>query len=345
MIKVWTDVPLPLSYMPLLYPNWGVQTKDAHLFFSKKAFAHFSKPFVEIAEDPASADFLLIPHNFPLVRERKEYLDNFARLSKKHNKKIIIFVYGDSMEKVCVENAVVFRTSRYKSEKEKNEIMMPPFVEDLTGEFEFQPRMKTDSKPIIGFCGWTSSGGVWRKTKQFAKKILRLAGWRNIDAADGIALRNKIIKILKRSRLVETNFIERKTYSGHASTISLPPEIARREYAENMSGSDLALVVRGNGNFSFRFYETLSAGRVPLFVDTDCALPLEQIVNYKDFCLFIDRRNIKKIGESAAGFYRNLNGEKFVLMQKEARKAFEDYLRSDKFFELMFLKEEIKKFL
>lgn len=345
MIKVWTGTPLSLSYMPLLYPNWGVKAKDTHLFFSKKAFTHFNKPFVEIAEEPALADFLLIPHNFPLIKEKKDYLDNFAKISKKHNKKIIIFIYGDSMEKVGIENAIVFRTSCYKSEKEENEIMMPPFVEDLAEEFDFQPRKKADGKPVIGFCGWVLFGGVRRKSKYIAKKILRLVGWKKIDDMDGIALRNKIIKILKQAKEVDINFIERKTYSGHASTISLPPETARREYAENMSNSDLALVVRGNGNFSFRFYEALSAGRVPLFVDTDCALPLEQVINYKDFCLFIDRRDIKKIGETAAEFYRNLDGEKFVLMQNEARKAFENYLRPDKFFELMFLKGEINKFL
>lgn len=345
MIKVWTGAPLHLSYMPVLYPNWGVQTKDTHLFFSKKAFTHLNKPFFEVVNDPASADFLLVPHNFPMVKEKKDYLDNFLNLSKKHNKKIIIFVYGDSIEKVIIPNAIVFRTSCYKGEKEENEIMMPPFVEDLAEEFDFQPRLKKDDKPVIGFCGWVSSGGVSRRAKQFGKKILRLAGWRKIDAMDGIALRSKIIKILKRSKLVETNFIERKTYSGHASTISLLPGMARREYAQNMADSDLVLVVRGNGNFSFRFYEALSASRVPLFVDTDCSLPLEQIINYKDFCLFIDWRDIKKTGEFAAELYSNLDNEKFTFMQKESRKTFENYLRSDKFFELMFLKGGINKFL
>lgn len=345
MIKVWTGALLGYSYMPVLYPNWGVQAKDTHLFFSKKAFARFSKPFVEIVDDPALADFMLVPHNFPLVKKEKDYLDNFVRLSEKHGKKIIIFVYGDSIEKVDITNSIVFRTSCYGSEKWQNEIIMPPFVEDLAEDFYFNPRAKMGSKPVIGFCGWVVGGGFSQKVKQFAKKFLRLAGWRKIDTANGTAFRNKIIKILKRSKLVETNFIERKTYSGHSSTISLPPEKARIEYIENMVGSDLALAVRGNGNFSFRFYEALSAGRVPLFVDTDCALPLEQYINYKDFCLFVDRRNIKKIGEAAADFYRNLDNEKFVLMQKEARKAFDNYLRSDKFFELMFLKGGINKFI
>ena len=76
MIKVWTGERLNYSYVPLLYPNWGTQTKDSHLFFSKK-----------------------------------------------HNKKIIVFVYGDSNEKVKLPNVVVFRTSSFKKKKAVNEIM------------------------------------------------------------------------------------------------------------------------------------------------------------------------------------------------------------------------------
>ena len=78
MIKVWTGVSVGYSYMPVLYPNWGVHTKDAHLFFSKKAFTRFNKPFVEVVDNPDSADFLLVPHNFPLVKEKKDYLDKAA---------------------------------------------------------------------------------------------------------------------------------------------------------------------------------------------------------------------------------------------------------------------------
>ena len=123
MIKVWTGERLNYSYVSLLYPNWGTQTKDSHLFFSKKAFARFNEPFVEITDDPSLADFLLVPHNFPLIRSNKDYLENFVRLSKKHNKKIIVFVYGDSNEKVKLPNVVVFRTSSFKKKKAVNEIM------------------------------------------------------------------------------------------------------------------------------------------------------------------------------------------------------------------------------
>ena len=345
MIKVWTGERLNYSYVPLLYPNWGTQTKDSHLFFSKKAFARFNEPFVEITNDPFLADFLLVPHNFPTIINEKNYLKNFVRLSKQHNKKIIVFVYGDSNEKVKLPNAVVFRTSSFKKEKMANEIIMPAFVEDLAENFTFKPREKINDKPVIGFCGWASVTGAKHRTKAFIKKILWLAKGRGNVGIDGIALRKKIIKILKRSKIVKTNFIERKTYSGHASTISIPQDKARREYVENMSNSDFALVVRGNGNFSFRFYEALSAGRIPLFINTDCALPLDGYIKYNNFVLFVDYNNIKNTAVIVANFYKNISRDDFLSMQRKAREAFENFLRADKFFEFMFLKEGVKKFV
>mgnify|MGYP001576791274 CR=1 FL=1 len=337
MIKVWTGKRLSYSYIHLLYPNWGVQLKDSQLFFSKKATNHFKEPFVEIVNDPSLADFLLIPHNFVYVRDKKEYLENFVSLSKEHNRKIIVFVYGDSNEKVKLPNVIVFRTSCYKSSKRENEIIMPPFVEDLAEDFTFKPREKTSEKPVIGFCGWASAGGMKNRIKFFIKS----GGIKK----SGILLREKIINILKLSSLIETNFIERATYSGHASTISLSPELARKEYIENMSNSDFALTVRGNGNFSFRFYEALSAGRVPVFIDTDCALPLEDEIKYEEFVLFVDYKKINEIDVIISRFYEGLDNEAFTLMQKKAREAFEKHLRINKFFDFMFIGGKIRKFL
>src|SRR3989338_4931523 len=192
MIKVWTGERLNYSYVPLLYPNWGTQTKDSHLFFSKKAFARFNEPFVEITDDPFLADFLLVPHNFPTIVNEKNYLKNFVRLSKQHNKKIIVFVYGDSNEKVKLPNVVIFRTSSFKKEKAANEIIMPAFVEDLAEDFSFKSREKTTNKPVIGFCGWVFSDGAKSRIKAFVKKILWFAKGRGVAGIYGIALRKKV---------------------------------------------------------------------------------------------------------------------------------------------------------
>ena len=64
-----------------------------------------------------------------------------------------------------------------------------------------------------------------------------------------------------------------------------------------MLDSSFSLCIRGNGNFSYRFYEALSFGRIPILIDTDVELPFESIINWKDHIIFIKPDMIKDIGK------------------------------------------------
>ncbi len=105
----------------------------------------------------------------------------------------------------------------------------------------------------------------------------------------------------------------------------------RREFIDNMANSDYILCTKGDGNFSIRFYDALSLGRIPLFIDTETVLPLENVINYKDFCVFVDYRDLAHVDKILAEFHKSISDEQFALMQKKARDAFENYLRIDKF--------------
>ena len=91
--------------------------------------------------------------------------------------------------------------------------------------------------------------------------------------------------------------------------------------------------MRGDANAATRFYETLSLGRIPVFIDTACVLPLEDIIDYKDFCVFIDYTDINKAPSILADFHKNITPDKFIAMQKQARYIFRHYLRYDVFSE------------
>ena len=109
------------------------------------------------------------------------------------------------------------------------------------------------------------------------------------------------------------------------------PADIRREFVENLLGADYALCVKGDANCSVRFYEALSLGRIPLFLNTACVLPLEDTINYRDFCMFVDWWDIEHIGDILADFHAKLSPEKFEDMQRKAREAYQKYLRMDAF--------------
>jgi len=193
---------------------------------------------------------------------------------------------------------------------------------------------KKEDLPVAGFAGWAELPFLLRAkilAKEIPARFMALFDKKRGVLKKGIFFRQRAINILKGSALITANFKIRNFYSGHAKTIHGDFKNVRREFMKNIIDSDYVLCIKGDGNFSTRFYETLSLGRIPLFIDTECVLPLEDTINYKDFCVFVDFRNLSKIDKILADFHKNISDEQFVMMQKKARDAFENYLRIDKF--------------
>ena len=88
----------------------------------------------------------------------------------------------------------------------------------------------------------------------------------------------------------------------------------------------------------------MSLGRIPIFVDTDSVLPLEDIIDYHDFIVRVDYREIRNIDKIVSDYYRSLSTDDFILKQKKAREVFESHLRVDRFFSHAFTSEFLKKY-
>lgn len=326
------------GYTPLLFPFWGPVLKSTTPYLAAVFEKYnFDKTYYSLVDNIEEADFVLVPHNYWFFKKKNpKLLAKCLGEARQHNKLILIDAQGDSAESINIENAYILRTSQYKFQMKKNEIMIPAYAEDLLETYfggELQIREREDL-PVVGFAGWAEMPFLSR-IKSLVKEIpIRLLGLFNKKyhaLEKGIFFRKKALDILNKSKLAKTNFIIRKFYSGHSQTIEGNFKNIRREFVENIIDSDYILCVKGDGNYSTRFYEALSLGRIPLFVDTESVLPLEDVINYKDFCVFVGFRDLPKIGKILADFHKNLTNEQFEEMQKKARIAFENYLRIDKF--------------
>ncbi len=321
--------------VPLLLPNLREDLPTRQLF-QKEAFRDLRAPLVEIVDDPARADVHLLPHNYPLVAGNAAYLRRCQETAARHGKKIVVFWNGDGTGPVALENAVVFRTSQYESKLRKREIIMPAYAEDLKGKGLFV-RDKTEMPPVIGFCGWAQYKNVKNALGSFLQALPHeayalLTGYpQSRSFIKGLSLRRRILPRLQKSALVRTNFLIRSSHSAHAKTIRLDPLQARREYIENMLASDFVLSIRGDGNYSLRFYEALSLGRVPILLNTDVRLPLSDIVEYSSFILQIHIADMYRIDEIVADFWSHQTDESWFIMQVQARNAFEKYLSAPRF--------------
>lgn len=324
-------------YLPVLYPNLG-ELKNEKCLFSDLGNRAFKRQVFNIVANINNADFILLPHDFfDVTAADKNYLQKHIELARQSGKKLLIFDLSDYTDReIDAPDSWVFRMAGYRGRMKNNVIIMPAFAEDLSQYGKIFWRKK-NGRPVIGFCGWAEFKN-WRDRLKFFLKNL-LMDLRSIAMRDGsfkahkqgIYFRMRAIKALRKCRDVTVNFIIRGSYSSHINTIEVSSEDARRQYVDNILNSDLLLATRGDANYSCRFYEILSLGRAPIFIDTDCVLPLQDEIDYKKIALFVDYRKINNIGKTAAEFYKNLSDEEFTAMQKLARKTFEDYLRADSF--------------
>jgi hypothetical protein len=178
----------------------------------------------------------------------------------------------------------------------------------------------------------------------FKRALNRIPGASRLTNRLGVQLTNNhpfstraaALEAVSRSHDVQTNFILRDkwfngAFEGGRLNRALMDE-SRREYVENIFGSDYVLCTRGSGNYSIRFYETLSSGRIPVFVNTDCVLPFEEWVDWKQYCVWVEARDVSHIPDKVAEFHESLSPDEFKDRQRASRGLWEEWLSPYGFF-------------
>ena len=82
---------------------------------------------------------------------------------------------------------------------------------------------------------------------------------------------------------------------------------------------------RGAGNFSFRFGEVLSHGRIPVLVDSDCVLPFEHKIDWNKHALIIPETDIENIATRLVEYHENTASSEIAMLQVENRTIWKEY--------------------
>ncbi len=351
MIKVYFELSQELPGVPLIasYMNYDAFYRNAP--FLKRAFSEIKEQFVERVQDPQEADFIVLPYLYEHLFERQSYIAEVRAFAQKHEKKLLVFTATDYPFDISWPEALVFRTSAYRSALKQNEFITPPVVEDLLKDHELAVR-PLPSVPSIGFVGWAGFSSLKQAFRSRVKDILLRMWWlvrgvrHNGHQRKGVFLRLEVMKLLMRSNKVETKFIVRDSYSGSIkANPNLNVETARQEYIDNIRSTDMTLALRGDGNFSQRFYECLSLGRIPLFVDTDAQLPLEDVVPYHRFIIRVPYADRGDTPDYVERFFKELTDEEYALRQREARDNYVRYVSTTGFYRYFFKEEHIRQYL
>lgn len=307
-------------------------------------------------------DYIVFPIDFKI--DYISLLEKQTKLWQKYGKKVIVFYYNDCelpIPNLC-DNMIVFRTSMNDLNPD-NEFFMPWFPNDLWKEYGMGWKLNLDeiSTWYVGY-GWYYSiwsyimyllaeikffliekTPLWKliykilinKSRKwwFLKKKLWDFLWKkgiikNPEIVGNSFLylfycfnkwkicRSKIIKHIEGSWL-EFHFIER-------SKLLTPWEDNKKDYVNTIKNCTFPLATRWDGNYSYRLYEIMSLWKIPLFIDTQCRLPFDNEIDYKNMFVWVpfnDAQNIKKyINQYLSKNRNNIND-----IQRQIRLIYENY--------------------
>lgn len=245
----------------------------------------------EICDDPALADIILFLDLNELSDDLSLKCLRHHDLVRKYRRKT--FVYCEQDQPWCVMQGlyVSMPASSFQADRQR---AMGYIAQTMNGRIDAEVSRRTQPKYLFSFVG---RGG--NKTRL---SVLRL------NHPEGFVRDTSHI-----------NFFEFS--ANHA-------ECARHEYAQSLYDSCFVLCPRGAGTSSYRLYEAMQAGRVPVIISDDWVPPRGP--SWDNFSLRCDERDVGILPRRLEALR-----ERSAAMGKHARSAWEEWFSPDTLFHRM----------
>ena len=296
----------------------------------------------QLVGSPSQADVVLLAYKWShyVNRGHIAQAEQAAQGAQSASKPFIVFCAGDFPARLPFDNALLFETAGYRSALgyvyHSGQPIFLPDYRQLYCQNGWQPRPKT-ARPVVGFCGLAGGSALQLLSRRAANLGQRLSyrlGWRKWEPPpfETSSFRQRVLGQFASSPGIDTNFILRKKYRAGVSGEKDPHHPSRLEFVGNILNTDYTVCMRGGGNFSVRFCETLSLGRIPLFIDTDCLLPWHDQLDYKAHFPWIEMHELPHAAEKLLDFHHSLTDSGFIDLQHACRKLWEEQFTADGFY-------------
>lgn len=334
-IKLYTEdnhAPPSMWRSNLIMPlkaHWGDGT-----LWDKDAVAYLREVFT-LVDTIREADIVALPlaWNYYAHQGRVHLATDLAARAARFNKLVMVWSEGDNGARIPFDNVLLLQYSIEHSKRRPYEYARAPFSRDyaalhLNGVIPYRPK---PPKPLVGFCGQAVAPRPWliraRNLYRNAEARLKTVYFDPPTLTLPVNFRADVLRRLDASAAVNTRFIVRDNYGGGQRD-----QTAVMEYVNNLRDTDYTVCMRGWGNYSIRFCETLSMGRIPVFVDTDCSLPFDFQLDWRQYCVWVDSEQLDTIGEQVAAFHARLSPGEFTDLQRDCRRVWEEYLTQEQYY-------------
>lgn len=265
---------------------------------------------IQIVKEPARADVVVIHASLRSSRLNDRYLDEMIRhLGVTDERRVVAYDCSDEEEDYQLHpNCLFIRCSAkgWYVRRMPRTISWAWPVEDLG---KCQPIPEVGFAYDVGFHGWLSSN----------------VRNHSVDSVTHWERNNKDIKF------------DCATYKDFYGYIENTPEGRRRrgEFLRSLQECKLQLTPCSIHNvFPYRFFEAMSAGRVPVLFCTDYVLPFKDKIDW-DGCTFrYDADKSPEAGNIVKTILNKYSTEQLVEMGAKGREAWLKWLNRDKFNDL-----------
>lgn len=287
-----------------------------------------------LVESPHESELALYP--FVLAGGKRTSFIRFLKEAERHHLRTVVFGGGDLEPVMPSESVILLHPGPTRGAQPHADALALPylFTDRAAGDWN---RLDTP-RASVAFCGQ----GAIRPTVHLAQTIRRAAQHLEYrtrprvlppPVRGHIRLRAAAINRLRRHPGVDDRFIVRDDYRAGVSS-DADRARTQTEFDENLRSATYALCVRGTGNFSARFTEALSFGRIPLFVDTHCVLPLDWLIDWRSRCIWVDASDVDTIGDRLVAAHTEAIHDPLRSSQG-LRELWENHLTHNGFFGLL----------
>jgi glycosyltransferase involved in cell wall biosynthesis len=253
----------------------------------------------QVAADPNAADCFVFPYLLDELIETigvagvsaaLRRLPHFSGNERRH----LFMTLHDSSERFELES-LIYRASVRRTQRDTGTSAIPYAVEDLGGRTHFEPSRILYDASFAGFIGCSASGPV----------------------------RRQVIASLARADRIRTFTSPCPQFHGHQSDSERQ---ARRElFLKSIADSWMVVCPRGTGVNTYRFFETLSMGRIPVLLSDDCLLPFEDRIDYDAFILRIAEKDAGRTADIIADWMSTQTADTLLARCRRARRTWESY--------------------
>jgi hypothetical protein len=289
------------------------RAEDADLLL----FPWYWQPF-RTAINPSQLD----PDRPDLAAALQQRLDQLEAASQRLAKPLLLFRYHDSSEPLPHAHGWVWRTSLLASQRGSHEQALPAFHADPQPEWQalggcVDPLAWT-AVPSVGFCGQALPLDPGLR-KRLGEALRRRLG-RPLAGIPGYRWRRDAMRSCRRHPAGLTCGFQ---LSDPLETTAAAEQ--RRRFLANLYGHHYVICASGYGNYSYRFYEALAAGRIPVFIDSDCVLPFEELVPWRELVVWVEASEVHRTADRILAFHQQFDAAALHDHQRKLRELWQSH--------------------